>query len=45
MSCFASGAGFVPWDVFGWEVPPDTIVSRGDCWGISHAALALLGCL
>ena len=31
MSCSAPAAGFVPWDVFSWEVPPDTIVSRGDC--------------
>ena len=31
MSCSAPGAGFVPWDVFGWEVPPDNIVSSGDC--------------
>ena len=31
MSCSAPGAGFVPWDVFSWEVPQDTIVSRGDC--------------
>ena len=45
MSCSAPGAGFVPWDVFGWEVPPDNIVSRGDCCRIPPAALALLGCL
>ena len=31
MSCSAPGAGFVPWGIFGWEVPPDTTVSRGDC--------------
>ena len=29
MSCSAPGAGFVPWDVFGWEVPPDNTVFRG----------------
>ena len=38
-------AVFVPWEVFSWEVPPDTIVSRGHCWGIPPTALALLGCL
>ena len=31
VSCSAPYSGFVPWDVFSWEVPPDTIVSRGDC--------------